>query len=75
MDIDTLIPYLRRLLRVFLYGAIPAVSAWILTSNNADLVASLRVAGAAASLALLDKARNNRQSPWKGAAGKASKGK
>ena len=60
MNLDTLYPYLRRSARVFLYGAIPAVSAWVLTSNNADLVTSLRVAAAAAILALLDKANTAR---------------
>jgi len=54
------IPYVRRALRVFVYGAIPAVAAWVLDSNPATLEISLRVALAAGLLALLDKVRMSR---------------
>ena len=44
-----------RAVRVFVYGAIPVVAAWILSGNNDDLITGLRMDASAAVLALIDK--------------------
>ena len=55
--VTDLIPYARRALRVFAYGAIPVVAIWLIDSDPVLLEAGIRIAASAALLALLDKRR------------------
>lgn len=53
----SLLPYLRRGLRVLAYGAIPVIALWVTDQDTAMLIVGLRVAVSAALLACLDKKR------------------
>jgi len=51
----SLLPYLRRGLRVFIYAAIPVAAVWLSGHDDALFVAQIQMALGAALLALLDK--------------------